>query len=64
VLLARLLVQADDLRRLGWVQRFDLVLRLDALAADDEVILAAKLAPNLLDRRPHFARVLFFAEIG
>jgi hypothetical protein len=63
VLFARLLMDSDYLRRLRRVQRFDLVRGLDALAADDEVILAAKLSANTFDGGAHFAGVVFVAEI-
>ncbi len=57
------LVDAHDLRRLRRVQRLDLVGCLDALAADDEVILVAQLSANLGDRGAHAARVVFVAKI-
>ena len=63
VLLAGLLVGADDLGRFRWVQRLDLVGGLDALAADDEVVLASKLAANFGDSGAHAARVFFIAKI-
>ena len=50
----------DGLRR---VQRLDLVGGLDALAADDEVVLAAQLAADFRDGGAHAARVFFVAEI-
>jgi len=63
VLFARLLVNSDDLRRPRGVQGLDLVGSFDALAADDEVILAAELAANSFDSGAHLARVVFVAEI-
>jgi len=48
VLFPRLLVDADDLGRARGIQRLDLVGGLDALAADDEVILAAELSADAL----------------
>ena len=64
VFFACFLVNADNFRRLRRIQRFDLVLRLNALAADDEIILAAQLAANLVDGSTHFAGIFFLAEIG
>src|SRR3984957_10303097 len=49
VLLAGLLMGADNLRRFRWIQRLDLVGFLDAFASDDEVILVAQLSANLGD---------------
>jgi hypothetical protein len=51
VFFAGLLMNSDDLRRLRGIQRLDLVGGLDALAADDEVILAAELAADFRWRR-------------
>jgi hypothetical protein len=56
-------MDSDDLRRLRGIQRLDLFGSLDALAADDEVILAAELAANALDGGAHLAGVVFVAEI-
>ncbi len=63
VFFAGLLVGADDLRRLRRVQRLDLVGGLDALAADDEVILASELPADFGDGGAHAASILFVAEI-
>ena len=63
VLFAGLLVDAHDLRRLRRVQGLDLVGGLDALAADDQVILAAELAADFRDGGAHAAGILFVAEI-
>ncbi len=63
MLFARLLVDSDDLRGARGVQGLDLVGGFDALAADDEVILAAKLAAHSLDGGAHLAGVLFVAKI-
>jgi hypothetical protein len=63
VLFAGLLVNADDLRRPRRIQRLDLVSRLNTLAADDEVILAAELSANALDGGAHLAGVFFLVEI-
>ena len=60
---ARFLMDADNLRRLRRVQRFDLVGSLEPLAADDEVILVAQLSAHLGDGCTHAARILFIAEI-
>ena len=46
VLFPRFLMNANDLRRARGVQGLDLVCSLDALAADDEVILAAELSAH------------------
>ncbi len=63
VFLAGLLVDADDLRGLRRIQRLDFVGGLDALAADDEVVLASELAADFGDGGAHAAGVLFVAEI-
>ena len=63
VLFPRLLVDADDLGRARGIQRLDLVGGLDALAADDEVILAAELSADAFDGGAHFPRVVFVAEV-
>src|SRR5215469_3022712 len=63
VLPSGLLMDTDDFGGLGRVQRGDLVGGLDALAANDEVILAAKLAANFGDRGAHATGVFFIAEI-
>ena len=63
MLFAGLLMDADYLRWLRRIQRLDLVGSLDALAADDEVILAAKLAADALDGSAHLAGVVFLAEV-
>ena len=63
VLFAGLLMEPDNLRWLRRVQRLDLVGCLDALAADDEVILAAQLAAHFRDRGAHAARIVLVAEI-
>src|SRR5208283_2771774 len=63
VLLATFLVNPDHLRRLGGIDGTNLVGGLEALAADDQVILAAQLATYCTDGGAHFAHVVFFAEI-
>ncbi len=63
MLFARLLMDADNLRRLRRIQGFDLVGGLDALASDDEVVLAAELATDSLDGGAHLAGVVFMAEV-
>src|SRR5579862_2480761 len=63
VIFVGFLMDADDLRGLRRIQRLDLVSRLDALAADDEVILAAKLSTDFGDGGAHAAGVFFVAEI-
>ncbi len=63
VVFAGFLVDADNLRGLRRVQRLDLVGGFDALAADDEVILAAELGADFGDGGTHLAGVLFVAEI-
>jgi hypothetical protein len=63
VLLASLLVNSDYLRRLGGIDGPNLVGGLAALAADDQVILAAELATHFLDRGAHLAHIVFFGEI-
>ena len=61
---AGFLVQADNLRRLGGINGLDLVRGLDALAADDEVILASELGAHFLNGGAHLAGVFFLAEIN
>jgi hypothetical protein len=63
VLLARFLVNADHLRGFGGIDGTDLVGGLEALAADDQVVLAAELSADFLDGGAHLAHVVFFAEI-
>ena len=63
VLIAGFLVNADHFRRLGGIDGTNLVGGLDALAADDQVVLAAQLATHFLDGGAHLAHVLFFGEI-
>jgi hypothetical protein len=63
VLFAGLLMDSNYLRRLRGIQGLDFVGRLDALAADDEVILAAELSADSFDGGAHLARVVFFREI-
>ena len=63
VLLAGLLVDADHFRRLGGIDGTDLVGGLDALAADDQVVLAAQLSAHFFDGGAHLAHVVFFGEI-
>ncbi len=63
VLFARLLMNADYLRRTRGVQGPDLVRRFDALAADDEVVLAPELSTNALDGGAHLAGIVLKAEI-
>jgi hypothetical protein len=60
---AGFLVDADNFRGLGRVQRFYFVRSPDALASDDEVVLAAKLSAHFGDGGAHAARVLFIAKI-
>ena len=50
-----LLVKADELIGMGRIQRTDLALGPQALAADDEVVLAAKFSRNLVERGMHLA---------
>ncbi len=61
---AGFLVQADNLRRLGGIDGLDLVRGLDALAADDEVILASELGAHFFDGGAHLAGIFFLAEIN
>ena len=61
VFFAGLLMDSDNLRRLRGIQGLDLVGGLDALAADDEVILAAELSADSLDGGAHLAGVVFVA---
>src|SRR5208282_802685 len=63
VLFAGLLMNAYNLRRLRGIQRLDLVGGLDALDADDEVILPSQLSAHAFDGGPHLACVVFVAEI-
>jgi hypothetical protein len=63
VFLPTFLVNRDHFRRLGGIDGTDLARGLDALAADDQVILAAQLATHFADGGAHLAHVVFFAEI-
>ena len=63
VIFVRLLMDADNLRRLRRVQRLDFVRSPDPLAADDQVVLAAQLAAHLGNGGAHLARVIFVAKI-
>jgi hypothetical protein len=56
-------VDANNLRGLRRVQRLDLFSSPDALAADDEVILASELAADFGDGGAHATGILFVAEI-
>ena len=49
---------------LAGLMRPDLVGRLDALAADDQIVLAAELSAHFFDGGAHLAHVLFAAEIN
>ena len=61
---AGLLMQSDNLRGFCRVDGLDLVFGLDPFAADDQVVFAAQLATNLLDRGAHLARILRLGEVG
>jgi hypothetical protein len=63
VLFAGLLMDADDLRRREGFSDLILSAGLDALAADDEVILAAELSAHAFDGGAHLAGVVFVAKI-
>jgi len=63
VLLARFLVNANHFRGFGGIDGTDLVGGLAALAADDQIVLAAQLATHFFDGGAHLAHVLFFGEI-
>ena len=63
VLNVSFLVNADHFRRLGGIDGTNLAGGLDALAADNQVVLAAQLATHFLDGGAHLAHVLFFGEI-
>src|SRR5581483_9245644 len=63
MLFAGLLMQANQLRRLCRINGLNLVLRLDALSADDQVVLTAELAADFLDGSAHLARIFFLREI-
>ena len=63
VLFAGSLVNADHFRRLGGIEGANLFRGLGALAADDQVVLATKLATHFFECGVHLAHVLFFAEI-
>src|SRR5260370_3658970 len=56
-------MDSDNLRGLRRIQRFDLSRSLNALAANDQVILAAELSADAFDGGAHLARALFLAEI-
>jgi hypothetical protein len=56
-------MDSNYLRRLRGIQGLDFVGGLDALAADDQVILAPELAADSLDGGAHLAGVVFFREI-
>src|ERR1700676_1162130 len=56
-------MDSDDLRGARGIQRIDLVVSLDALAADDECILAAEVSADAFDGSAHLAGVFFLAEI-
>ncbi len=57
------LMQANDLGRLCGIDGLDLVAGFHALAADDQVILAAKLSADFVERGAHLAHVVIFGEI-
>src|SRR5664279_1525038 len=61
---ARRLVNSDNLRRLGPIDRLRLLRWLQVTAADDQVVLAAQFVADLLDSGLHAARVLRVAEIN
>ncbi len=61
---ARLLVDADHLRRLRGVDGDDLLVGADVLAADDQVVFASQFLADLFDGRAHGGGVLGFAVIG
>ena len=61
VLLAGLLVNADQLRGLGGIDGLDLVAGPGPLAADDQVVLAAQLAAHFFDGGAHLAGSRFLA---
>ena len=57
------LKNADNLRRLGGIERLRLLRRLQVAAADDQVVFAAQFVADFLDGRLHAARVLRIAEV-
>ena len=63
-LAAGLLKHADYFRRLRRIDRFDLRAGLDAASADHQVVFAPEFRAYLVDRRAHFPRVLWIAEVG
>ena len=54
----------DYLCAIGRIDTFEYVAGGDTFAADNERILASKLALDLLNRIAHRLRVFFFSEIG
>ncbi len=56
-------MDADNLRRLGRIERGRLLGGLDVASADDQVVLAAQLGADFLDGGAHAARVLGVGEI-
>src|ERR1700684_3850538 len=63
VLFTSFLMNSDYFGWLGRIDGTDLVRSLDALAADDQVILAAELSADFFDGGAHLAHVVFFSEI-
>src|SRR5216117_155210 len=55
---------SDDLSTICGIDAFEGAARFNALAADDQRILATKFALNCFDRAPHGSGVFFFREIG
>ena len=63
MLRAGFLVNSDHLRRLGWIQRLDLVLRADHLPADYKIVFSSELRMHLTKRITHRSGILRVREI-
>src|SRR5437868_3554740 len=56
-------MNSNDLRRTRGIERANLVRRARAMSANDQVVLAAELATDPVERCPHLARYFGPAEI-